>query len=136
MATGLDHVAIAVADVKAAAGVWRQTLGIEAEDRLEAPAATLRIASLSGGETKIALAQALHDQHPIAEWIAGRGPGMYAIAIQVDDIVAAVTDLRAKGVRTGDVEFGAWPGTRVARIDRDDANGVSVQLVQRLPEVL
>jgi hypothetical protein len=61
---------------------------------------------------------------------------MYAIAIQVDDIVAAVRDLRAKGVGVGDVEFGAWPGTRVARIDRRASNGVSVQLVQRLPDVL
>jgi methylmalonyl-CoA epimerase len=135
-ATGLDHVAVAVPDGEAAAALWRDTLKVEASDRLDAPTATLRIASLPGGETKIALAQALSDQHPIAQWIADRGPGMYAIAIQVDDIVAAVVDLRAIGITVGDVEYGAWPGTRVARIDREAANGVSVQLVQRLPDVL
>lgn len=135
-AVGLDHVALAVSDVQAAAGTWVRTLGIDAAETLESPAARLRIASMPGGAAKIALAQALHEQHPIAEWIAERGAGMYAIAIQVDDIVAAVADLRAKGVSVSNVEYGAWPGTRVARIDRGAANGVSVQLVQRLPDVM
>jgi hypothetical protein len=113
-----------------------QTLGVDARETLDSPAVRLRIASFPDGQTRIALAQALREQHPIAEWIAERGGGMYAIAIQVDDIVAAVADLRAKGVTTSDVEYGAWPGTRVARIDREASTGVSIQLVQRLPEVL
>ena len=54
----------------------------------------------------------------------------------IDDVDAAVRDLRAKGVSVTDPEYGALPGTRVARIDRGDANGVSVQLVQKLPDVL
>jgi methylmalonyl-CoA epimerase len=133
-ATGLDHVAIAVSDAEAAAKTWRTVLGIDARETIDAPSTQLRIASMPEGDTYVALAQALTDQHPITQWIADRGPGMYAIAIQVDDIGAAVADLRAKGVAVGDVELGAWPGTRVARIDRAAANGVSVQLVQRLPE--
>ena len=130
--TGLDHVAIAVSDTEAAAETWRVVLGIETEARLGAPSTKSRIATLPGGETQVVLAQALREQHPVAEWIAERGEGMYAIAISVDDIVAAVRDLRAKGVAVGDVEQGAWPGTRVARIERSAANGVSVQLVQRV----
>jgi hypothetical protein len=61
---------------------------------------------------------------------------MFAIALEVDDISAAVRDLRAKGVTVGEVEYGAWPGTRIARIDRSHTNGVSVQLVQRLPDLI
>lgn len=133
---GIDHVALAASDAGAAADVWAQTLGIDASETLESPSTRLRIASLPEGQAKIALAQALHEQHPIAEWIAGRGAGMYGIAIQVDDIAAAVADLRAKGVSVSDVEYGAWPGTRIARIDRAASNGVSLQLVQRLPDVM
>ena len=136
MATGLDHVAIAVSDSEAAVRQWRDTLGIDATGQLDSATTSLRIAATPGGEAQVVLAHALRDQHPIAQWIADRGPGMYAIAIQVDDIVAAVADLRAKGITVSDVEYGAWPGTRVARIDRASANGVSVQLVQRLPDVL
>ena len=135
-AVGLDHVALAVSDVGEAADTWGQTLGIDALEMLETPAARLRIASMPDGTARLALAQALREQHPITEWIAERGACMYAIAIEVDDIVAAVADLRAKGVDVSEVEYGAWPGTRVARIDRAAANGVSLQLVQRLPDVL
>jgi methylmalonyl-CoA epimerase len=135
-AVGLDHVALAVSDVAEAADTWAGILGIDATQTLESPAVRLRIASMPGGAAKIALAQALREQHPIAEWIAERGAGMYAIAIEVDDITAAVADLRAKGVRVSDAEYGTWPGTRVARIDRAAANGVSVQLVERLRDVM
>jgi methylmalonyl-CoA epimerase len=134
--TALDHVAIAVTDAQQAAEQWRRTLAIDPGETLETPATRLRIASLPGGTATIALAQPRSDQHPLAEWISARGEGMYAIAIRVDDIAGAVRDLRAKGVPVGDVEYGAWPGTRVARIDRTAANGVSVQLVQRMPEIL
>jgi methylmalonyl-CoA epimerase len=136
VATAIDHVALAVRDVDAAAKTWRDVLSIDPSDNLATPATVLRLASFPDGVTKIALAQALRAQHPIADWIEARGEGMYAIAIQVDDIVAAVRDLRAKGVPVGDIEYGAWAGTRVARIERSYANGVSIQLVQRLPEVL
>ncbi len=135
-ATGLDHVALAVSDPKLAAETWFTILGIDAGEILDSPTTRSRIATMPGGDTKLVLASALREQHPIAEWIADRGEGMYAIAIQGVDIVAAVADLRAKGVPVGDVGYGAWPGTRVARIESGAANGVSVQLVQRLPEVL
>ncbi len=133
---GMDHVALAVSDAGEAAEAWARTLGVDASETIESSAARLRIAQMPGGAAKIALAQALREQHPIAEWIAKRGTGMYAIAIEVDDIIAAIRDLRAKGVMVSDVEYGAWPGTRVARIDRAAANGVSIQLVQRLPDVM
>ena len=135
-ATGLHHVALAVTDMDEARTTWRQTLGIEANDMIESPAARLAMARLPGGDAMIGLAQALTPQHRIAEWIEERGPGMFAIAVQVDDIVAAVRDLRAKGIAVSDPEYGALPGTRVARIERAHTNGVSVQLVQNLAEVL
>jgi methylmalonyl-CoA epimerase len=134
--TGLDHVAVVVSDLDGAVRTWKDALDINASERLETIATNLRIASMPDGATKLAIAQPLRDEHPLAEWIAARGEGMYAIALEVDDINAAVRDLRAKGVTVGDVEYGTWPGTRVARIDRAQSNGVSVQLVQRLPDVI
>ena len=135
-ATGLHHVALAVSDLEEARRTWHDTLGIDAADVLESPAVRLATAKPSGGEALLGLAQALSPQHRVAQWIEERGPGMFAIAIEVDDIAAAVRDLRAKGVSVSDPEYGAMPGTRVARIEREAANGVSVQLVQRLAELL
>jgi methylmalonyl-CoA epimerase len=133
-ALGLDHVAVAVPGAQEAAEVWRNALGVEAGEAFPAATAHVQIASFPGGATRLALAEPADDAHPIASWIAERGPGMYAIAIEVDDLEAAVRDLRAKGVSVSDAGTGAWPGTRVARIDRAGTNGVSVQLVQRVDE--
>jgi methylmalonyl-CoA epimerase len=135
-ATGLHHVALAVEDLEHAKATWRNVLGIDAAQSLESPAVKLATASMPGGDAMLGLAQALNSQHRIAEWITDRGPGMFAIAIQVDDVDAAVRDLRAKGVPVTDAEYGAWPGTRVARVDASAANGVSIQLVTKLPDVL
>jgi hypothetical protein len=57
---------------------------------------------------------------------------MYSISVEVDNLDAAVADLRAKGVTVSDPEPGIWLGTRVARVNKAAANGVSVQLIQRV----
>jgi hypothetical protein len=56
---------------------------------------------------------------------------MHAIALTVDDLDAAVRDLRAKGVDVSDSAPGRDPGSRVAVITKESANGVPVMLVQR-----
>jgi catechol 2,3-dioxygenase-like lactoylglutathione lyase family enzyme len=129
-------VALAVSDVDAAAETWKRTLGIDLRETIDTESTRTRLAPMPDGLAQIAVMQALQSQHPAAEWIAQRGEGMYAIAIEVDDLNAAVRDLRAKGVPVSDPEYGPRPGTRIARIERAASSGVAVQLLQRLPEVL
>jgi catechol 2,3-dioxygenase-like lactoylglutathione lyase family enzyme len=134
--TGLDSVTVSTTDADAAAATWASTLGLRASDTLEPSMQALKLMKLSAGNAFIELAQAFKPEHRLAETIAERGQGMYAIALEVDDIDAAVRDLRAKGVLVSDTEYGLWPGTRVARINKAATNGVQLQLVQRLPDVL
>jgi hypothetical protein len=42
---------------------------------------------------------------------------MYSVAIEVDDVDAAVHDLRERDIRVAGPEHGAWIGSRIARID-------------------
>jgi methylmalonyl-CoA epimerase len=135
-ATGLNHVALAVNDIAEAADTWQSTLDLTGGEPLDVPNAPMRIAAVPAGNAFVQLTQALSSEHRVAEWIAERGPGMFGIGIEVDNIDAAVSDLRAKGVMISDVEYGAWQGTRVARINRAAANGVQITLVQKLPDVL
>jgi catechol 2,3-dioxygenase-like lactoylglutathione lyase family enzyme len=134
--TGLDHVVSSVRDIDEAARTWASVLGLDAGDVVQPPNANVKLARLSAGDAVLVLAEPLSQEHRIARSIAERGPGMYAIDVTVDDLDAAVRDLRAKGTLVSDPEYGLWPGTRVARIDRASAHGVSITLVQRLPEVL
>lgn len=134
--TGLDSVVLAVEDIEEAARTWSSTLALEAAAPIDPPNELVRLARIDAGNAGVVLAEAASPEHRIARAIAERGPGMSSIAIEVDDVDAAVRDLRAKGVAVSDVEYGAWPGTRVAHIEAAAANGVPIALVQRLPDVL
>lgn len=130
-AKGLDHVVISAADVEATARRWSSTLGLPAGEAAQPDGARFRLATLPAGNAFIELVQPLAADHRIARTMAERGPGMYSLAVEVDDLEAAVRDLRAKGVPVSEPEAGIWPGTRVARIHKTAANGVSIQLIQR-----
>ncbi len=135
-ATGLNHVELAVNDIAATAPIWQQTLGLQRTEITEASGGNLVLGMLPAGNAFIELVQPTNSEHRAAQWIADRGQGMYGLAIDVDNIDAAIIDLRAKGVLVSDAEYGDWPGTRVARIPANYTNGVAMTLVQRLPEVL
>jgi methylmalonyl-CoA/ethylmalonyl-CoA epimerase len=134
--TALDHVTISARDIDETKRVWESTLSMTAGDEITSKIEPLRLAKLPAGNAFIELAQPASPEHRMARAIEERGTGMYAIAVEVDNIDAAVADLRAKGVLVSDPEYGAWPGTRVARVNKNAAHGVQIQLVQRLPDVL
>jgi catechol 2,3-dioxygenase-like lactoylglutathione lyase family enzyme len=127
----LDHVVISTADLDATAMRWSSTLDLPPAEIVQPEGAHFRLAKLPAGNAFVELLQPLTEDHRIAKSIAERGPGMFSIAIEVDDLDAAVRDLRAKAVPVSDPEPGIWPDTRIARINKSAANGVSIQLIQR-----
>ncbi len=131
-ALGLDHVVMATTDLEATAAKWAATLGLTVSDTAAVDAAGFRMAKLPAGNTFIELVASLTPDGRIAQAIADRGPGMFSITIEVDDLEAAVRDLRAKGVLVSDPSPGAWPGTRITRVNPNAANGVALLLLQRV----
>jgi methylmalonyl-CoA epimerase len=127
----LDHVVLAATDADAAAARFRDVLGLGTRDIVEPEGTHMRIADIPAGNCFVEIVQPLTEDHRVARRIAERGPGMFSIAVEVDDLDAALADLRAKGVRVSDAEPGVWPGTRIARINRSATSGVSIQLIER-----
>jgi hypothetical protein len=56
---------------------------------------------------------------------------MHAIALAVDNLDAAIHDLRVKGVKVSDIAPGRDPNTRIASIENTSANGVPLILIER-----
>jgi catechol 2,3-dioxygenase-like lactoylglutathione lyase family enzyme len=135
-ASALRSVTLSTSDMAETTGTWQRTLGLHVTQTHQPADLPLRLALMPAGNAFIELAQPLSDAHPMAETIAERGAGMYGIAITVDNIEHAVADLRAKGIPVSDVEYGLWPGTRAARIEKSATHGVAITLIQPLPEVL
>lgn len=127
--TDLDHISVTTADLLATATKWASILNLPVTAAIDAQGEG-RVAKIPAGAAYIALTEPA-DGGLIAGAMADRGPGLHAIALAVDDLDAAVSDLRVKGVDVGDPEAGREPATRVARVAKSSANGVPVVLIQR-----
>ena len=102
----LNHVAIAVPDLAAAAAMYRDVLGAEVSAPLDLPAHGVSVVFVVLPNTKIELLHPLGEDSPIAAFLA-RNPsgGMHHVCYEVDDILAARDRLKATGARVlGDGE--------------------------------
>jgi len=131
MKATLDHIGIAVADVREALAFYRDALGLDIETPEEVASQRVRAHFIPAGETKLELLEATADDSPIARYVAKRGPGLHHITLRVDDIHAALAQLKAKGVKLIDADprEGAH-GSLVAFIHPSSAHGVLVELKQ------
>ena len=124
MLLGLNHVALAVPDLEAAAATYRTFLGAE----VSAPQALAE-----HGNTKIELLEPLGEGSPIAAFLA-KNPkgGMHHLCYEVDDIVAARDHLVANGARVlgdGEPRIGAH-GKPVLFLHPGDVHGTLTELEQ------
>jgi methylmalonyl-CoA epimerase len=132
MKATLDHIGIAVASLAEALSFYRDALGLDIEAPEEVPSQRVRAHFIPVGESAIELLEATDDRSPIAKYTAKRGPGLHHITLRVDDISAALTRLKERGVRLiDDVPRPGAHGSLVAFIHPSSAHGVLVELMQR-----
>ena len=132
---GVDHVGIAVSDLKEVGSFWGEALGLPAngeETVAEQKVTTGFFPTPNGSE--IELLAATDETSPIAKFIEknnGRG-GIQHIALRVDDLEAALAELKEKGVRLIDEKprLGAG-GAKIAFIHPKASHGVLLELCQR-----
>lgn len=129
----LNHVAIAVPDLAAAAAVYRDTLGAVVTEPQALPEHGVTVVFIDTGNTKIELLEPLGDESPIAAFLA-KNPsgGMHHVCYEVDDIIAARDRLKAKGARAlgdGEPKIGAH-GKPVLFLHPKDFAGTLVELEQ------
>src|ERR1041385_6093555 len=93
----IEHIAIAVEDLDAMASMLRDKLGIQVEYAEDLAAHSTRLAMLPVGESYIELLQGTAPGSRTAKWVAANGQSLYHICFEVDDIDAALAELKAKG---------------------------------------
>lgn len=130
MATGLDRVTLITSDLDESWPKWARTLELSPREVFLSDQDQTRIARLPGGNATIELAQPLSADAALGRIMAAHGPGMASISVAVDDIDAAVIDLRSKGIAVSDVARRRG-GERIATVDPAAANGVTIELIQR-----
>jgi methylmalonyl-CoA/ethylmalonyl-CoA epimerase len=133
MKARLDHIGIAVADLEAALAFYRDALGLEIDAPEDVASQRVRahFIPLGPGAAALELLEATAPDSPIAGYLAKRGPGLHHITLRVDDIHAALAQLKARGVRLIDeVPRPGAHGSLVAFIHPASAHGVLVELKQ------
>ena len=102
----LNHIAIVVPDLDAAAAVYRDALGARVSPPQPLPAHGVTVVFVELPNTKIELLQPLEADSPVRGFL-DKNPagGMHHLCYEVNDIIAARDRLRAQGARVlGDGE--------------------------------
>ncbi|MGY1604614.1 methylmalonyl-CoA epimerase [Geodermatophilus sp. SYSU D00815] len=131
--TTIDHVGIAVPDLREAIAFYELAFGITSvhEEVNEEQGVHEAMLAVGDGETRIQLLAPLTPESTIAKFIGRSGPGLQQLAFRVDDVEAAGRTLRERGLRLlYDVPKRGTAGSRVNFVHPKDAGGVLVELVQ------
>jgi len=128
----VDHIGIAVADLEEALKLYTETFGLELQGTEVVEEQKVKVAFLPIGDTEIELLESTDPEGPIAKFIEKRGQGIQHIALRVDDIDAALDEMRAEGIRLIDEKprYGAG-GARIAFLHPKATGGVLIELCER-----
>ncbi len=128
----IDHIAIAVKDLEAEIARYRDVLGLEFLGKETVPEQKVTVAFFKVGEVFIELLEPLSADSPVSAFIEKKGGGLHHIALEVDDVQAAIRRLQEKDVQMLDREprIGAHKA-RIAFAHPKSFSGVLFELKQR-----
>ena len=135
MFLGIDHVGFMIAD-PVRAGTFMKMLGLSLNDQGTGPdygvACDFYQYSSAPEEVALEMVTPTRDDSAISAPLAARGPGLYHVAFEVDDLEGDAQQLVAGGFVDidGGPQGGARPGMRVIYLYLPDPVGSLMELVQ------
>jgi methylmalonyl-CoA/ethylmalonyl-CoA epimerase len=128
---GLHHVAIAVKSLAEARGAYEGALGLAASEVEFVADQKVNVLVLYAGTQRIELVEPASADSPISGFLEKRGGGIHHLAWQVDDVAAAISKLKADGIRMiDDAPRPGAHGTRIAFVHPRSTGGVLMELVE------
>jgi methylmalonyl-CoA/ethylmalonyl-CoA epimerase len=128
----IDHIGIAVRDLKKAAGLYSDAFGLSVSDEIDASKRKLRIAFTEISGTKLEFLMPTDNESVVAKFIDKRGEGIHHICFEVDDIEKAISELKSKGVELVDEKprLGV-EGDKIVFLKPKSAFGVLIELKEK-----
>lgn len=135
MLRGIDHVAVAVADLDEAVKTFKKVFGVDPVHREVIEGYHVETATFDVGNTCIEFVRGTSDESPISKYVDKKGPGIHHIAFAVEDVAAAMKKLAAAGARMVDrVPRTGKDGSLVAFIHPGSTGNILYELVQARPD--
>jgi methylmalonyl-CoA/ethylmalonyl-CoA epimerase len=131
MLNRIYHLGYAVEDIEAASRFYRENFGVEPGEPEMVEEQGIVAVMFRVGESMVELVQPTRPDSPVGRFLERRGEGVHHVAFEVDDLEAALRELRKNGVEIIDEEprIGAG-GTRMAFVHPKSAFGVLTELVE------
>jgi methylmalonyl-CoA/ethylmalonyl-CoA epimerase len=129
--TRIAHLGIAVKELEPVKKLYGEALQLHGHHEEVVESQKVKVSFFQVGETNIELLLATSPDSPVAKFVESKGEGIHHIAFEVEDIDAAVEELKAAGVRMIDEKprEGAH-GARIAFIHPKSTHGVLIELCQ------
>ncbi len=97
--THIEHIGIAVENLKEAIAYYEKVLGLECYAIEEVTDQKVKTAFFKVGDTKIELLESTDPEGPIGKFIEKKGQGVHHIAFAMPDVSTALQDAEQNGVR-------------------------------------
>ena len=131
MLNRIYHLGYAVENIEAASEFYRKNFGAIAGEPEVVEDQGIIATMFRVGESSIELVQPTRPDSPVGKFLAKRGEGFHHVAFEVEDLKAALAELRSNGVELIDEEprRGAG-GIEIAFVHPAGAFGVLTELVE------
>ena len=125
----VEHIAIAVDSMQQSLDLMRDTFGLELE--YQEQIGETRLAMLPVGQSYIELLEDRGPDSAVSKWIAEKGTGLFHICFEVEDIEAAIAELKAKNVT---LQSDTWrtghAGSKIIFLDPSATGNVVIELAE------
>ncbi len=127
----IEHIGIAVNSMDEGKKFWNEILELDFSGEETVEAQKVKTGFFPVGESEVELLESTSPDGPVAKYIEKKGPGMQHIAFVVEDVAAALAELKEKGVALIDQvpRLGAG-GKQIAFLHPKATGGVLVELCQ------
>jgi methylmalonyl-CoA epimerase len=126
-----DHIAMLVQDMESLIRVFTQVFKLKVSERMEFPEYKIKVAFLDLGEIQLEVIQPTAPDSPFARQLETQGQGLHHLAVEVEDIEAALEETRQSGLKLQDEVPRPGVGGRIAYLDPETTSGVYLQFVEK-----
>ncbi len=129
---GIDHLALAVPDLEAAAAWIRDVLGFALVEKRETMGARtgMKSAVLRVGPVTIVLTEGIGATSQVSQFVAEFGAGVQHVAFRVNDLGKAAAVLEARGLQFSSPRLDSDKLSQIFST-RNAATGLMVELIER-----
>jgi methylmalonyl-CoA/ethylmalonyl-CoA epimerase len=125
----IDHICIAVKDVKKAEELFAGTFDLRAVDHYIDEKEKISVARFMIGEVAFELMESTSPDGEVARFIEKNGEGMFLISFKVPDVEGSMEELNKKGLSPIDKTPRNWCGRNFTFLHPKDFAGVLIELI-------